>query len=349
MSDTTPEHENHEGTEPTAAEPTLIEPMSGDTTEIPEDALPAFFAEPAAPADAAPEAPAAPEYIPAPPAVSAAAAAAAEPAAPPAAATPQPYFPEAPITLAPPATEVDYAEAQPTAVDTVPEADISAGAATVATATAVEAPAATGVYYDPNAGAPIGQYAAAGQPIFVQAPIPPSPKGNRGAGILIGLLATLAFAILYAGSTFLISLSQNPSVEKAGESFALFVSAPVFYIPVLFFFGAFALLAAIVNRGGWWAYVLGGFAVAVIVYFSFIGGSLLTVRAWELTPGQAGQFIAGQWLNPVAIVAAIAAREVPIWFGAWIAARGRKVTARNLAVRQEYDRVLAEGPTLTRQ
>lgn len=366
MSDTTPEHKNHEGTESTAAEPTLIEPMSDETNEIPEEALPAFFAQPAAPAEVAAEnvtepasaAPVAPAELAEPtrsfdragystqPEVETAAdaavsdapaAASAAPAAPVAPATssgPQPYYPEAPVAPAAAAPEADYA---------------AAPAATAATAAAVEAPAAApGAYYDPNAATP-GQYAPTMQPIFVQAPTPPSPQGNRGAGILIGLLATVAFAAIYAGVTFLITLGLNPSVEKAGETFALFVSTPVFYVPVLFFFGAFALLAAIVNRGGWWAYVLGGFAVAVIVYFSFIGGSLLTIDAWTLTPSQAGQFIAGQWLNPVAIVAAVAAREVPIWFGAWVAARGRKVTARNIAVRQEYDRVLAEGPTLTRQ
>ncbi|RZU64118.1 hypothetical protein EV379_0412 [Microterricola gilva] len=243
-------------------------------------------------------------------------------------------YPVAPVAPQQPAPEIDYAAA-------------GVGAAGVAGAAAA-ASATPGALYDPATTSPTGQYVASPQPIFVQAPTPPANKGNRGIGILIGLLATLAFALLYAAGTYLISLSQNASVETASESFALFISKPVFYIPVIFFFGAFALLVAIVNRGGWWAYVLGGFAVAVIVYFSFIGGSLLTVNAWEMTPSQAAQFIAGQWLNPVAIIAAIAAREVPIWFGAWIAARGRKVTARNIEARREYDRVLAEGPTLTR-
>lgn len=243
-------------------------------------------------------------------------------------------YPVAPVAPQQPPAEIDYASAGVAGTAGV------AGAAAAASAT-------PGAVYDP-ATSPAEQYAASPQPIFVQAPTPPANKGNRGIGILIGLLATLAFALLYAGGTYLISLSQNASIETASESFALFISKPVFYIPVIFFFGAFALLVAIVNRGGWWAYVLGGFAVAVIVYFSFVGGSLLTVNAWEMTPSQAAQFIAAQWLNPVAIIAAIAAREVPIWFGAWIAARGRKVTARNIEARREYDRVLAQGPTLTR-
>ncbi|AMB57662.1 hypothetical protein [Microterricola viridarii] len=338
MSDTTPEHENHEGTESTDAEPTPLEPRYDETGEIPAESLPAFFAEPVAPAEAAavPTPDTAVEAISEPEPTPLGAPAAAVVDAAPVAPTPQPYYPEAAIAAPPVAPEVDHT------------AGVAAAAGAAAAAATVANPTAPGATYDPNTVAAAGQYAPGMQPIFVQAPTPPSPKGNRGAGILIGLIATVAFALIYAGSTFLISLSQNASVATASESFALFIGAPVFYVPVLFFFGAFALLVAIVNRGGWWAYVLGGFAVAVIVYFSFIGGSLLTVSAWTLTPSQAGQFIAGQWLNPVAIVAAIAAREVPIWFGAWIAARGRKVTARNIAVRQEYDRVLAEGPTLTR-
>jgi hypothetical protein len=66
-----------------------------------------------------------------------------------------------------------------------------------------------------------------------------------------------------------------------------------------------------------------------------------------MTPTEAAHFIGTQWLNPGAIAAGVVAREVPIWFGAWIAARGRKVTARNIEARQEYDRLIDEGPQLT--
>lgn len=373
MSDTTPEHENNEGevseahdsessgatgTVPTndeaidlANEPesapaantaafddaVFVEPVTEEAVavEVESDAA-ADWSEPAAPAPSSASEPEVQDDVHDTVIVDSVPAAPAEAAqaAPVEAAEVPVTYPVAPVAPQQPAAEIDYAAAG------------AVGAAGVAGAAA--AASAPGAVYDPATTSPAGQYVASPQPIFVQAPTPPTNKGNRGIGILIGLLATLAFALLYAAGTYLISLSQNASVETASESFALFISKPVFYIPVIFFFGAFALLVAIVNRGGWWAYVLGGFAVAVIVYFSFVGGSLLTVNAWEMTPSQAAQFIAGQWLNPVAIIAAIAAREVPIWFGAWIAARGRKVTARNIEARREYDRVLAEGPTLTR-
>lgn len=181
------------------------------------------------------------------------------------------------------------------------------------------------------------------QAIYVQAPAEPKPRGNRGFGVLVGLLATVVFALLYAGIAYLIILSQNPAPD-AGRVLLQFLAQPVFWVPVVFFFLAFALLAVTLNRAAWWTWAVFGLLAAVIVYFSYIGGALLTVAAWQFTPDEAGDFLANQWLSPYAIVAAIIARELPIWFGGWIAARGRTVTERNRAAREEYERQLAAGP-----
>ena len=185
-------------------------------------------------------------------------------------------------------------------------------------------------------------------PVYVTAPTPPKTLGNRAAGILIGLIATAVFALVYAVIAFFISAANAPTVADATARFTDFLVLPVFYVPVIFFFLAFALLVAVLNRAGWWAYVLGGFLVAVVVYFSYIGGALLAVQAWNLTAAEAARFVSTQWLNPGAIAAAIVAREVPIWFGAWISRRGRSVTAKNIAAKAEYERQLAEGPQLAR-
>ena len=42
------------------------------------------------------------------------------------------------------------------------------------------------------------------------------------------------------------------------------------------------------------------------------------------------------------IVSALLAREVSMWVGAGIAARGRRVKERNIVARETYDRELAE-------
>ncbi|MCY7287441.1 MAG: hypothetical protein LH624_04120 [Cryobacterium sp.] len=181
-------------------------------------------------------------------------------------------------------------------------------------------------------------------PVYIQAPTAPKYKGNRGVGVLIALFASGIFAVLYSLIAFALSGIGSLSLSETAAKFTDFAVLPIFYVPVIFFFVAFALLILLVNRGGWWAYVLFGFLVAAVVYFSYIGAALLSVQAWNLTPDEAARFVSQQWLNPGAIAAAVVAREVPIWAGAWIARHGRSVTARNAAAKTEYDRVLAQGP-----
>ncbi|WP_104127846.1 hypothetical protein [Cryobacterium sp. Y57] len=189
-------------------------------------------------------------------------------------------------------------------------------------------------------------------PIYVQAPTKPKNRSNRGGGVLIALLATVVFALLYAVAAFILIGMTSTTMAVTLSSFMLFASLPISYVPVLFFFLAFIGLISLVNRGGWWAYVLFGFVVAVIVYFSFIGAALLGLlldgTSDALSQADVSRFVASLWLNPYAIAAAIIAREVPIWAGAWIARRGRRVTAKNLEARTEYERLLADGPHVTR-
>jgi hypothetical protein len=244
-------------------------------------------------------------------------------------------------TAAPTHAEAARDEAAAEHKDYTPAYTPGAGATAVAGQGAAQQP--TQQY---NAQQPTQQFAPT--PVYVTAPTPPKTQGNRAAGILIGLIATAVFALIYALVAFFISAAGAVDVSDATSRFTDFLILPVFYVPVIFFFLAFALLVAVLNRAGWWAYVLGGFLVAVVVYFAYLGGALLAVQAWTLTPTEAVRFMSNQWLNPGAIAAAIVAREVPIWFGAWIARRGRSVTAKNVAAKQEYERQLAEGPQLTR-
>lgn len=214
-------------------------------------------------------------------------------------------------------------------------------------------PVAPPVFVPAASTAPIAEpvtpvQASQQSPVYVQAPQRPVDRSNRGGGVLIALLATAVFAVIYSIVIFIIAGVTSATIAVAATTFAEFAVRPVFYIPVVFFFLAFALLVVILNRSGWWAYVLFGFLVGVAVYFSYIGGALLTVQAWTLTPAEASRFLSTQWLNPGAIAAGIIAREVPIWAGAWIAGRGKRVTARNIEARHEYEHLLAEGPQLSK-
>jgi hypothetical protein len=212
----------------------------------------------------------------------------------------------------------------------VPAATVAAGTAAGAATLASEPDAVPAAF-------------AAPQTIYVQAPTPPKTRGNRGFGVLVALIGTVAFAALYAGVSYLLLLGQGDAVQ-ANSVFTQFVARPVFWVPIIATFVGFALLAVIVNRGPWWYYAVFGLLVGVLVYFSYIGAALLTVEAWTLSVEQGNEFLRQRWLDPFAITAAVVAREIPIWFGGWIAARGRTVTERNRLAREAYDRELAAGP-----
>jgi hypothetical protein len=189
---------------------------------------------------------------------------------------------------------------------------------------------------------PAPEAAPVRQPVYVQAPSEPKPKGNRGFGILVSLLATVVFAVLYAAVLALLLVVNDGSVDAVSD---VLVKAP-FWVPVIFFFLGMVLLVTVVNRGGWWAYVLGGFVVAALVYGSYLGG-LLIEQAANISPNEVGGVVQRALLSPAAVVSFVIAREVPIWFGAWVASRGRKVAERNREARREYERILEQGPVVS--
>ncbi|MDQ0728468.1 ABC transporter [Microbacterium sp. W4I20] len=187
------------------------------------------------------------------------------------------------------------------------------------------------------------------QPIFVQAPEPPRDRGNRGTAGAIGLLATLVFAILYLGATLgLGALAGDVTGENIGEA----VVAPLvtwgFWTPVVVFFLGFWLLGAIINRGRWGLWVVFGILVGVIAYAGHILGQLFEEPFWKLTSAQGLELVGTQLLAPLAIAAFVFARELTIWFGAWVARSGARKTELNAEAQREYERTLEAGPTLAR-
>jgi hypothetical protein len=93
---------------------------------------------------------------------------------------------------------------------------------------------------------------AAPQPIFVQAPEAPRPRGNRGAAGAIGVLAAVAFGILYlAASLGLGALAGDVTTANVGAEALTAVQSWWFWVPVVVFFLAFWLLGGIINRGRW--------------------------------------------------------------------------------------------------
>ncbi|MES1212357.1 MAG: hypothetical protein ABUT11_02290, partial [Leifsonia sp.] len=207
--------------------------------------------------------------------------------------------------------------AAPVAAPTAPE---PAGAASTATATGEVAPA------EPSMA---GQ-----QVVYVETPVPPRPRGNRVVGVLLAILGALIFAGVFAiASGILIDLQYG---DLFGPKFGAFLGSAYFWAPGLVFLVGLVLLVLILNRAGWWTHVLGSLVLAIAVYFGTIGALLTIGNVFHGSP-QPLTF-AELAVHPFVIAAAVIAREVSIWMGLAIAARGRRVKARNVETRTAWDR-----------
>lgn len=197
------------------------------------------------------------------------------------------------------------------------------------------------------AAAPVATTPASPQPIFVQAPEAPRPRGNRAAAGAIGLLAALSFAILYLGAWLGIGLVTGDVTNSGLGTAALGALVTLqFWVPVIVFFIAFWLLGAIINRGRWGAWVILGLLVGFAGYGGHMLGQMVGAPFWSLTAREGAELVEAQLFAPLAIAAFLFARELTIWFGAWVAARGKRVTELNIEAQREYERTLEAGPKL---
>lgn len=185
------------------------------------------------------------------------------------------------------------------------------------------------------------------QPIFVQAPEAPRPRGNRAAAGAIGLIAAVAFGILYlAAALGLRALNGEISGADIGTEALAALTTWWFWVPVVVFYLAFWLLGAIINRSGWVHWVFWGLLVGVAAYGGHILGQLFQAPFWQLTASQGEDLVRSQVLAPLAIVAFVLGRELTIWFGKWVAARGKRMTELNVEAQREYERTLEAGPRI---
>lgn len=218
----------------------------------------------------------------------------------------------------------------------------TAGAVPVTSSEPAVAPAAVAA----AAAAPAATYPAQ-QPIFVQAPEAPRPRGNRGAAGAIGLVAAAAFAVLYLAVWFSTDLlSKKAAFTGILDWLGTALTTWTLWVPVVVFFLAFWLLGAIINRGRWGLWVVLGLLVGFVAYGGYLLGVVCQAPFWMVTATEARRLVETHLFSPLAIASFILARELTIWFGAWVAARGRRVTLQNLEAQREYERALEAGPQL---
>ncbi len=188
------------------------------------------------------------------------------------------------------------------------------------------------------------------QPIFVQAPEAPRPRGNRGAAGAIGLLAALSFAVLYLAAILgLRLLTEGLQVADLGSAALSALTTWGLWVPVVAFYLGFWFLGALINRGRWGHWVVWGLLVGVVAWVGHLLGVLLAAPFWMITARESVDLLLGNVLAPLAIVAFVLGRELTIWFGAWVAARGRRVTESNAEAQREYERTLEAGPQLSQR
>ena len=179
--------------------------------------------------------------------------------------------------------------------------------------------------------------APAPQIIYVTAPTPPKTEGNRAAGIAIAALASAVFAAALAAIVIAFATAVS------GSSSVAILAQFAFFVPVIAFVIGFVLLVLVVNRGGWWAYIIGSAFVAAFVYF---GSTAVIVLGANIAEGNflvpLSEYTRGL-ASPVQIIAALLAREVALWAGALISRFGKRVKARNIEARETFDREQAEA------
>ena len=179
-------------------------------------------------------------------------------------------------------------------------------------------------------------------PIFLQRPEPPKRKSNRGVGILIALVGTVAFAVLWAAAVVVVGAMLTPSSELLPVLTQYFTSQLSGWAPIVAFFVGMVVLIQIINRARWWGYILGGLVVAIFVYLVYIGAGLVDARFWQRNADEQALVLSRAWVSPFAVLAGVIAREMSIWTGAWLAGRGRKLKARNAEAQADYEQQLVD-------
>ena len=170
------------------------------------------------------------------------------------------------------------------------------------------------------------------QYVYVNNPTAPVKKSNRAFGVIVGLLATVAFTVIFFIVMSIIYTSYSGQLNLG------FLLQPSFYVPTLFFLVGFIILALVVNRGGWWLYVFGSILVGLFVYFGTVTAVLVANGLVLETPAAAAELYRVSLSNPFTIAAALTSREVALWAGAILARRGRRVKERNSEALDEYMR-----------
>lgn len=193
----------------------------------------------------------------------------------------------------------------------------------------------------PAPAAPVAAPPAATEPApspyYPPATVPAGPvvRSNRGLGVLLGILGGILLAIVYVALPFILWGSHNG--EDIAAHFVEQLSRWSFWLPFGTFVVLFVLYAVIVNRAGLTVWLLGSLIVAGAVYFAYNLGLALDVFGFQIPWGSADLNAVLLQNLLIAIIVAAVAREIAVWLGAILGARGRRLKEVNREARAAFE------------
>src|SRR5579875_3278703 len=169
-------------------------------------------------------------------------------------------------------------------------------------------------------------------PAATEAPPPPRRGSNRLVGTAWVLLAALLFEVLYIAAFALLVCIVDGS-QQVGQAVQSLVTTPFVWLPLVLFALLYELTVLLLNRAGRFAYVLSSLVVALIVYVL----SAVLILAMQQGGVSNENNLGRALIVPQVVLIPLIAREVMLWTGLAIGARGRRVRKRNREAQAQYE------------
>jgi hypothetical protein len=164
------------------------------------------------------------------------------------------------------------------------------------------------------------------------APPPPKQRSNRLAGTAWVLLASGVFEVLLlVGIALYVLLAGGATAVP--QAMQQVLHSQFAWLPVVLFFLLFELTVLLLNRTRPFGYTVASLVVAVIVWVLFTVLFLAMQQGGLANEASLGRAL----VDPEFLIVGLVAREVMLWTGHAIGARGRRVRQRNRADREHYE------------
>ena len=165
----------------------------------------------------------------------------------------------------------------------------------------------------------------------------PAKRSNRLFATGIVLLAALLFEVVYLGLVELVAFLVGGAASE-GPALQGVIGSGLVWLPLIVFVVLYEIVVLLLNRAGRFAYVVASLVIGIVVYLAAILWVLIT-EAHAVTAAGFAQLL----VNPLFILAGLAAREVMLWTGFAVGAHGKRLRRKNKEARQEYEHDRADA------